>query len=417
MTLKEIREKIAKASNSEWLNSRKATFDYQRINRITTLEGLSSIYEYVTQQITGLSDLGNVLPGALNTSKQVFTTLEKNVKALVDSSVADANYNGQNYWNRHIQPHIDRSKNDILPFDSPEVSFLLKLYKEDPEVYEGAYQFLTGSFRANNKKSFIGTILAFEFMEKGKLGLTKRVKSERASITRIVNEFGKRLSKAEVQLVEHLKTSSEKVERSAKEIDTLKVAKETLFDKWFKQVKTEFTSFNEGSHKRVSELENTYESLLSLKKPTEYWSLRAQKLKKEGWKATTWLIILIIAAAGSLYSLLYFTPDSMLASFTTDKAGAIRWSIIYIMFISFLAYGIRILQKVSFSSFHLARDAEEREQLTYVYLALAKESDIPSDERNLIMQSLFSRADTGLLKDDSSPTMPNDFVGKILGGK
>jgi hypothetical protein len=31
------------------------------------------------------------------------------------------------------------------------------------------------------------------------------------------------------------------------------------------------------------------------------------------------------------------------------------------------------------------------------------------------MQSLFSRADTGLLKDDSSPTMPNDITGKIFG--
>jgi len=30
------------------------------------------------------------------------------------------------------------------------------------------------------------------------------------------------------------------------------------------------------------------------------------------------------------------------------------------------------------------------------------------------MQALFSRAETGLLKDDASPTMPNDFVGKFM---
>lgn len=30
------------------------------------------------------------------------------------------------------------------------------------------------------------------------------------------------------------------------------------------------------------------------------------------------------------------------------------------------------------------------------------------------MQSLFSRAETGLLKDDSSPTMPNDAISKII---
>ena len=36
------------------------------------------------------------------------------------------------------------------------------------------------------------------------------------------------------------------------------------------------------------------------------------------------------------------------------------------------------------------------------------------EDRKLIMQSLFSRADTGLLKDDSGPTMPSDFASKIL---
>ena len=32
----------------------------------------------------------------------------------------------------------------------------------------------------------------------------------------------------------------------------------------------------------------------------------------------------------------------------------------------------------------------------------------------LIIQSLFSRADTGLLKEDSSPTMPNDVISKVM---
>ena len=67
-----------------------------------------------------------------------------------------------------------------------------------------------------------------------------------------------------------------------------------------------------------------------------------------------------------------------------------------------------------FSSFHLARDSEERHTLTYFYLSLLKESEIDPEEKKLIMQSLFSRADTGLLKEDSSPTMPNDLVGKFF---
>jgi len=79
-----------------------------------------------------------------------------------------------------------------------------------------------------------------------------------------------------------------------------------------------------------------------------------------------------------------------------------------------LAYGIRVLARITFSSFHLARDAEEREQLTHIYLALKKDTTIDQEERKLIMQSIFSRADTGLLKEDSSPTMPGNIMSNII---
>jgi hypothetical protein len=64
--------------------------------------------------------------------------------------------------------------------------------------------------------------------------------------------------------------------------------------------------------------------------------------------------------------------------------------------------------------FHLSRDAEEREQLSYFYLALIKEGAVEKEDRHLIMQSLFSRADSGLLKEDSSPTMPGTMFEKIM---
>ena len=71
---------------------------------------------------------------------------------------------------------------------------------------------------------------------------------------------------------------------------------------------------------------------------------------------------------------------------------------------------------MTFSTFHLVRDAEEREQLTFVFLAMQKEKAIDPTERHLIMQSLFSRADTGLLKDEGSPTMPGNIFDKVIAG-
>ncbi|MDR1585213.1 MAG: hypothetical protein LBS07_03430 [Prevotellaceae bacterium] len=55
-----------------------------------------------------------------------------------------------------------------------------------------------------------------------------------------------------------------------------------------------------------------------------------------------------------------------------------------------------------------------RQNITYFYLSLLKDSKVADSERQLIMQSLFSRADTGSLKEDSSPTMPNDYISKVM---
>ena len=82
--------------------------------------------------------------------------------------------------------------------------------------------------------------------------------------------------------------------------------------------------------------------------------------------------------------------------------------------LSLLAYGIKILARLTFSSYHLSRDSEEREQLTHFYLALKKDASVSDGDRQLILQSLFSRADSGLLKEDSSPTMPSSIVEKYV---
>ena len=151
----------------------------------------------------------------------------------------------------------------------------------------------------------------------------------------------------------------------------------------FKKTREKLKAAN--SKTKISDLEKTYEELLRLKKPAEYWKSRATTLKSEGWKAIYWLIGLVVFACVTLYLLLWLTPEGMLLSFVKGSAQAIKWSVVYVTFISFLAFGIRALNKVAFSSFHLARDAEEREQLTYVYLALIKDKAVDEKDKNLIM--------------------------------
>ena len=70
------------------------------------------------------------------------------------------------------------------------------------------------------------------------------------------------------------------------------------------------------------------------------------------------------------------------------------------------AFLARTLSRLTFSSFHLMRDAQERTQLTYVYLSLINEDKIDKSSRDIVLQALFSHTETGLLSGDSAPTMP-----------
>ena len=83
--------------------------------------------------------------------------------------------------------------------------------------------------------------------------------------------------------------------------------------------------------------------------------------------------------------------------------------------VSVLIYFIRLFVKLSKSAYHLSRDARERYQLTHVFLAMIRKGAIQVEDRKIILQALFSRADTGLLKTDGGPTMPTGPMGNILG--
>ncbi|MFD3003850.1 DUF6161 domain-containing protein [Pontibacter toksunensis] len=414
MTVTEITKRISESENADWFKSISVILKYPHLNEEITLKGATSIYRYVSNQAKGWSEFDEPLPNELLISKNYFETLRRSIANFIESHSKGINNNLDYYWNNDIQRKVNNPNGSVFNFDSPETEFLLKLFFQEQNLFTGAYNYIIGSINFNSKQSFLGAMLAYEFTQKNASEITKRRTAEKPSITRMKNDFELMLSEVDNQLITHLKDSSDKFQEYTKTIDEFKGNKEKLFNDWFINTKGDFKTFNSDSNTKIKDLENTYEELLRLKKPAAYWKDRATTLKAEGWKSTYILTALVVIACVTLYCLLWLTPEGMLASFLKGESSAIRWSVVYITFISFLAFGIRTLNKIAFSSFHLARDAEEREQLTHVYLALIKEEGIDEKDRHLIMQSLFSRADTGLLKEDSSPTMPSDFAGKLM---
>lgn len=418
MTTVEFRKEISESSYPDAFNSLKWDVNIPHLSFTNKIEGLTAIYELINQQDEGWNHLGVQIPQQFNASREFFRQNKsqilqfvKDYKNMPVNEIVNqwANLRSQNFLK------LNESRFGLFLYNAPETVFLLGVYSTFPNAFQGAYKFIIGSLdqQINDKDLLIGILLAYEFTLQDNSEISSRRNSEKHSLSKIRSDFQNYLTSSEKQLSEHMKNANLTYQTNLAELETLKGEKEKIFKDWFEKSTGDFDQFSTAASKKTKDLEETYEELLRLKKPADYWKTGAIELKIQGRK---WLYVLlgfIGIASFLLYALLWLTPEGMLKTFfNEDKSLAIRWSIIFITFISFIFFGVKILTKITLSSFHLARDAEERERLTYVYLAMIKDASIEKEDRHLVMQSLFSRADTGLLKDESSPTMPG--AGSII---
>lgn len=416
MNLKEFKSLLSESDNVSWFNSEEFNIELPAISKNLNFKGIASFHRFLNQQITGWGKLESELPKELKESLDYFKVHERALVAFVQN-YSSADNNTLKIRHNQIKNSLSNNKN-IFTYDSLESFFLLKIHNEIPKKFKGVYMYFTEEQNSslNNKDVFDGYLLAYEFKSKDYSEILKRKNAEKASISKLRNDFEESLSEWDAQLVEHLAESTKKYEKFGEELTDFKTDKEKTYSDWFINTKGGFEKFSSDSNTKITELEETYKEKLKLSEPAEYWSKRATSLRKQGWWSLGVLAVLVLIVVWSLGELLWKTPEQIYSSFFNgDKSAAIRWSIIYVTFISFMAFAIRAITKVMFSSFHLARDSEERHTLTYFYLSLLKDSNVEKEERQLIMQSLFSRAETGLLKDDSTPAMPNDMIGKVYG--
>ena len=442
MTTTDAKTKIAEATEQEWFKTIVANFNFA-VDEQISITGVSAIYEFINQQVEGWNKITN-LPAELQQNITYFTTIRDAIANFINSYFQQNVNNLNSFWQNQIvnpinnlqpqnpnvrqvnvnmrrQPIVNQP---ILPYNISQVDFLIMVYQETPKYFQGAFHFLLRINQTNQTNIaqpdfFYGAILAYEFLLKDHTKITERRNAEKSSISKIRNDFQKYLSESEQQLVTHLNDANNLYAEYVTNIDGIKTEKEKLFSDWFENTKNEqWQKWFDPTVKKITELENTYKEKLKLEEPAKYWSERAQKLKKQAWWGLVAFVFLIIIVCCILCYVLMNTPEDLLENlFKGNIGGAIKWAIVFTTLISFFAYAIRAVSKVMFSSFHLARDCEERHTLTYFYLSLLKDSKVADSERQLIMQSLFSRADTGLLKEDSSPTMPNDYISKIIPNK
>ena len=164
----------------------------------------------------------------------------------------------------------------------------------------------------------------------------------------------------------------------------------------------------------LMELENLYTEKLKLSKPAEYLEKYSRKKRNSGRIWLAFSLGLGVIIVGFSTWLLIHLPGLIRVENILQWENLISWSVLSALIYSSFFYILRLLVKMTLSSYHLASDTQERHQLTFQYLSLLQANAIEEKDRENILQTLFSRADTGLLKGDSSPTMLDGLFNQIV---
>jgi hypothetical protein len=421
MDIKDFRKLVNDSPIKDKLNNLKIVLNYPHLDSKTKLDGIQSIYKFIYDQVVSWNRKENI-PDYLADSKRHFEILKSKLIQLSDY-FAESNQNQfDNNWSQFSQAFNSPktpNRNYAFLIDSPATDFLIKINNKNPNYTQGAIDYFTNSpiNFSSGADYFTGVLFAYEFKNQTESEILHRRNNERISLGQIREKYNNHIVEAEQQLNGYLTDAKDNLTDHFETVDKLKEEKNKTFEDWFKNTGEEFENFYNTSQESIKSNEDLYREKLRLEAPAKYWKDRAEKLKKEGDKYLNWLIRTSVVASLLLFILLMSLGTEFFETAFNDKIKGIKWSIILITIVSLLAFTIKILSKLTFSSFHLSRDAEEREQLTHFYLALKKDTAIEPEERQLILQSLFSRADTGLLKDDSSPTMPTSIIEKFSGVK
>lgn len=306
--------------------------------------------------------------------------------------------------------HLQQNHFRFLPdmWYSSSHAFCEKLIEinvtHNQETAEAFLQYVNNVNRSfsGNRDDFTGGILGYEFVHQGS-DLTSRRKSEKLALSQIKSRF----SKDSDALIAELESLKEEINQF--KIDENDMAKRVTnafiykARKRFERQKREFIDQLKQQQMKKDDLDAAYANLMHLKKPAQHWQTSAKTFKRQGY---LWTLLLSVFLIGGLLFMVSMFTDWSKGKELAISLSSLQGAIIFASFIAGYGFMVRVLSKLALSSFHLMRDSQEREHLTMLYLSLLSENAVDEDSRDVVMQSLFSRSDTGLISGDGTPAIP-----------
>lgn len=274
--------------------------------------------------------------------------------------------------------------------------------------------FLEASLRRslNNFSNFEymrGYLLAYEFAQQDESLITKRRDAEKASFANVRTQLAKKKDELITEATQFQDSLNAWKLLTTEEIDTLQQTQKQHFeDTSLHQSKT-FQERLSTWVKSVADLEEKYKEKLRFDGPASYWNKSAEKFRKQAY---VWTLLLALVSVVFIIYLSDFFVAWLSGQKIALKLETLEGVVLFASIVSAFAILLRTFSKLAFSAFHLQRDAEEREQLTHLYLSLSNETDVDAESRKIVLQALFSRSETGLLANESGPTMPG--IGEVV---
>lgn len=294
--------------------------------------------------------------------------------------------------------------------------FIKERYNINPTQADAAIDyFLIGQGYSNNisNKEYLNGIIHCFIWDEQNNGLKRKLHAPKQALLQLKETF----SKDRDELYGDFKNKSKEVQDKfiSFENEILQWKNEIVAttEKFVEEKESELISVINEKNKVLSDMETLYKEKLRLEGPATYWESLYEHYQQRGDQWRKWAIGTSILFSAILICLLYFNPIALFpnGAFTVNSLKA---TIIFAIISSIAIYLIRLFVLLATSAYHLARDAKERFQLTYVYLSLIQEKGVSEADRTIILQSLFSRADTGLLKGDSGPTIPDGTLSQLI---
>ena len=257
-----------------------------------------------------------------------------------------------------------------------------------------------------SRSGFLGTMLAYECLHPNRNRESRR-DGERKSLEKLCDLLHTETEKLQKwaaatrneteKWIESARNGAKDLHSFNKNIGEKQIVNQGVgFDKQMKSWKQE-----------MEEIKGFYAEVLRWREPAKHWKKAAIEHKRQG---IIWMSALILSVSVGLWFLSDFFYDWLQGKEIGVDLNTLNGVVLFGSIMAVYAFFVRILSRLTLSSFHLMRDAKEREQLTYLYLSLSETDPSEKESRDIVLRSLFSRSQTGLLTNEVGPSIPTEII-------